>query len=61
MGYRYRSVAEKIILNDDQKTRRVEAVKGWICTKIDMDKVIFSDEWKFTLDGNEAPKIWVKK
>ena len=51
----------KIILSDDQKTRKVEVVKGWLNSKIDMDKVIFSDECKFTLDGNEAPKTWVKK
>ena len=42
MGYRYK--------------RRVQIVKGWILAKIDMDKVIFSDECKFPMDGNDTPK-----
>ena len=33
MGYKYRSVADKVVLTPKQKERRVEAVKAWICGK----------------------------
>jgi len=61
MGYKYRSVADKVVLTAKQKERRVEAIKAWICGKVDLDKVIFSDECKFTLDGNDGSMTWVKK
>ena len=60
MGYKYRCVADRVVLTAKQKERRVEAVKSWICGKIDLDQVIFSDECKFTLDGNDRSMTWVK-
>ena len=56
MGYKYRSVADKVILTPKQKERGVETVKAWICKNVYLDKVIFSDECKFTLNGNEGSK-----
>ena len=52
MGYKYR-VADLVVLTAKQKERRVEAVKSWICGKIDLDQVIFSDECKFMLNSND--------
>jgi len=60
MGYKYRCVADRVVLTAKQKERRVEAVKSWICGKIDLDQVIFSDECKFTLDDNDRSMTWVK-
>ena len=37
--------------------RKLKTVNKCLYTKIDMDKVIFSDEWKFTLDSDDVSKI----
>jgi len=60
LGYRYKNVASKIVLSAAQKMTRCKIVKNWICEKIDMDLVVYSDECKFTLDGNDCTKTWVK-
>ena len=61
IGYRYKSVADQILLTEKQKQKRVDTVRKMIYEKIDMDQVIFSDECKFTLDGNDGSKTWVTK
>ena len=47
--YRYETEANKIVLTHNQMMS-VDIVKKWICNKIDMDQVIYTDECKFTLD-----------
>ena len=44
MGYRYKTVVNKIVHTPNQMTRRVDIVKKWICNKIDMDQVVYTDE-----------------
>ena len=41
MGYRYKTVANKIVLTHNQMMRIVDIVKKWICNKIDMDQVVY--------------------
>lgn len=58
LGFNYKKIKSGILLTDLQKERRVELVRQWICEKIDMDTVVFSDECKFSLDGDDNSKSW---
>jgi len=60
MEYRYKIVANKIILIHNQMIRKVDIVKKWIWNKIDMNQVVYTDEWKFTLYGNDSSTTWAK-
>lgn len=59
-GFRYRKNKQKIILTAYQKAERVRIVKQWICENINFDKIIFSDECKFSLDGDDNYMTWSK-
>lgn len=53
-----RNVKQKIILTEDQMSTRVQICKGWFTEKINFEKVIFSDECRFSLDGPDNFLSW---
>jgi transposase len=61
LGLKYKAYKRKIILTEFQKKVRVNQVEQWITDKIDFDKVVFSDESRFTLDGNDSLRSWMNK
>ena len=58
LDYKYIRNTQKIVLTEKQKEIRVKIVKAWICEKCEMDLVIFTDESRFTLDGNDNFYTW---
>ena len=40
---------------------RVQITRSYITERIDFHKVVFTDECRFTLDGNDNVKTWSKK
>lgn len=54
----YAKQSKKIILSNSQKMKRVEVVRKWICDKLDPDTIIFTDESRFSLDGNDTMYSW---
>ena len=56
MGYKYVPSTYSIILNDSQEKVRVDLVRCYITERIDFHKVVFTDESRFTLDGNDSNK-----
>jgi len=58
---KFRRVPRQTILTNLQKIKRVEIVRDWICSKIDPDAIIFSDEVPFTLDGSDNAYSYIDK
>jgi len=61
LGYKYVPNISSIILSDPQKKLRVEIVRSYITQRIDFHKVVFTDESRFSLDGNDNFKTWALK
>lgn len=61
LRYKYKKVIKKIILTKEQKDKRVKIVRNWIRTKLDPDLVVFTDESRFSLDGNDSMYSWMDK
>lgn len=57
----YKNVPRKIILSSLQMANRVQVVRNWICQKIDPDEIVFTDESRFSLDGNDSMYSWTCK
>lgn len=58
LNFKYKPVSRKIILTKEHKLQRVEKVRKWIIDKVDPDLIIFTDECRFTLDGNDSLYSW---
>ena len=52
---------KKIQLTAAQKEKRVGMVRKWICDKIDPDNIVFTNEARFSLDGNDNMYSWIDK
>lgn len=61
LKYKYRRVIKRIILTKIQRENRVKTVRNWIRMKVDPDLVIFTDESRFSLDGNDSQYSWFNK
>lgn len=61
LKYKYRPALRKIILSEIQKENRVRIVRNWIRAKLDPDLVVFTDESRFSLDGNDSLRSWMNK
>jgi len=54
----YKRIAKKIILSQCQKKKRVTQIRDWFTNRIDFEKVVFSDEVLFSLDGPNNTMTW---
>lgn len=61
LGMKYRPAVKKIMLSEKHKETRVNIVRKWICHKVDPDLIVFTDECRFSLDGNDALYTWKDK
>lgn len=53
-----RSKKRKLKLTETQKLSRVNLIKQWFKEKVNFDKVIFTDEVRFSLDGPDNCMSW---
>ena len=60
LGYKYIPTKSAIILSKPQKEERVKIVRTYITQRIDFHKVVFTDESRFSLDGNDNYHRWSK-
>lgn len=61
LDLKYLQNRRKIVLSTIQKMKRVEIVQKWICEKLDPDLIIFTDETRFSLDGNDSFYSWTDR
>jgi transposase len=57
--FKYKKVAQKIVLSKKHKERRLSVVSTWISQNIIWEKCIFSDEKRFCLDGPDNWYVYV--
>ena len=49
--YVYKKWSKQIILTTEHKEKRLKLITSWIVDEINFNKVVFSDEKRFNLDG----------
>lgn len=57
-AFKLRNFKKKIVLNDVQKSERVNTITSWFEDNVNFKSVIFSDECRFSLDGPDSFLSW---
>lgn len=60
LDFSYQNIKRKFQLSTKSKKKRVEMAKKWILSSINWNRVIFSDEKLFTLNGIDSFYCWIK-
>lgn len=55
LGYQYKKAKQDIVLTAHHKKERIAVCREWLRSRMDWNKVVFSDEKKFNFDG---PDNW---
>ena len=56
--FTFRNARKSIILTENQKKNRLDVIKEWFISRVDFNKVIYSDEARFSLDGPDTFMSW---
>lgn len=61
VNYEYSNLPSKFNVTSKMKMKRVEIVKSYIMENVQWDRVVFSDEKKFSLHGCDSFFTWINK
>ena len=60
-GYIYKNIEKKILLSAKNKYERLRIITGWLARNHSFEKTIFSDEKRFSLDGPDCWRSYIKE
>jgi len=61
LGYKYKKAEKAIVLTNEQKKKRVELARYWIDQMWPWNRVIWTDEKRFSLDGPDSWASWMRE
>lgn len=61
MGFKYKRISPQIVLSKKHKIERLDVISQWISDNHNWESTIFSDEKRFSMDGPDDWRSFVRK